>query len=729
VERTVVNQPRHVIADLAGCPAGVLDDEEHIRSAMLEAARRGGATVVDVAFHRFEGGGVTGVVMVKESHLTIHTWPERGYAALDVFLCGRGRPQKALAYLVKALRAERSHVKEHVRDETTAPPSEPVAGARRHMAAVYLVTLVVAMCSIVYELLLAQTLSALLGNTVLRYSLTIGCYLGALGTGALLCGSQPADAARRLTRIEIALSALGGLSVPAFYFIDMVQRYLVVTGAGTPWQSIGPVLFAVLTFGVIIVIGLLSGFEVPLLIALGDEARPRSANRVLGVDYFGSLLGSVLFPLVLLRSLGLLTTAFVVALLNVAAAFLLIAWRPSPPRFRLTAACTGVAAVLVVALTGSSALEQYFLKKFYFYKDNVSLSSLVRPQPERPTVARYRSPYQTIDVFHSPLERQWLYDRIRRTADDDSYPRDLWLYLNRDYQVYSGSEEVYHEWFVHAPVQAVGARPRAVLVLGGGDGIAIREILKYDPERIVHVEIDPEMLRLAREDPVLSAMNDSLRQDGRVEQVQDDAFHWLRTARGQFDAIYIDFPAPRDYNVAVLYSREFYSMVRHHLTPDGFVAIDTPSGWCGHARNLWGIYSSTLRAAGFRTVVPLASHINLDSARVSKALDTLAKESSLVTHRPGGVERELGYAERRDFLRRYSRQELERALQEFTVAFPVRRQVNTQWVDFGIPLRMFGPSQLAIAFDSCPMGRDPGQVNSLFRPTLPELALLSVRFP
>jgi spermidine synthase len=734
---TTPNRPLHVLADLHGCPAAILadEDEDHIRTAMLEAARRGGASVVDTRFHRFEGGGVTGVVMVKESHLTIHTWPESGYAAVDVFLCGQGEPRRALSYLGKQLRAKHTRLREHLRDTPSARHEKraPATSERRgRMAAVYLVTLVVAMCSIVYELLLAQTLSSLLGNTVLRYSLTIGCYLGALGLGAILCGSGRTDTLPRLVRVELALSAVGGLSVPAFYFLDMGQRYFVSTmAAGTSWQMLGPIAFAICTYGIIVAIGLLSGFEMPLLIALGEEVRPHSTNRILGVDYFGALAGSVLFPLLFVRSFGLLMTAFSVALLNVAAALVLVAWRPTPRRLRFSAASAFLAAGLLVALTRADSIEQYFLKKFYFFRDAVDVGTLLKPFDHRPDVVRYRSAYQNIDLVRSPLRSQWLYDGIRAESGDlPDYPRDVWLYLNRDYQLYSGSEEIYHEWFVHAPVQANGRAPRRVLVLGGGDGLAVREILKYDPERVVQVEIDPMVLRLAREHPILAAMNDLPRQRGQVELVQDDAFHWLRTSSGRFDAIYVDFPAARDYTTAVLYSREFYSMVRHHLEPDGFVAIDTPNGWCGAEPNLWDVYSSTLRAGGFETVVSVVSRVNLDGRRVAAAIDELAANSTVTRETKGGGERALPYEERRQYLRRFAGQTLGGAVQEFTLAFPVERTPNTEWRDFAVPLHVFGPGQLALALDdTCSARAEPDRVNSIFRPVLPELTFLAVRFP
>jgi spermidine synthase len=364
------NVHKHLLADLWECPPHILDDEQQIRRTLLDAARRGGATVVDSTFHRFHGGGITGVVAVKESHLTIHTWPERGYAAVDIFLCGNSRPELSLTHLVTQLSAKRKTVREYLRGHPAEALAAPAAHATVHpmsrpqMTLLYLVTLVVAMCSIIYELLLAQTLSALLGNTVLRYSITIGCYLGALGIGALLCGSHRNDAGRQLIRVELALSALGGVAVPLFYFLDVVQRFAYMQAAvGSIWETLPPVLFLLSSHAVIVGIGLLSGFEVPLLLALGEELQPRSTNKLLAVDYFGALVGSVLFPLLLLRSFGLLATGFTVALVNACAALLLVIRHAERQWVWAGLMSAGIVATLAGALTVSSHIEQYFLPR------------------------------------------------------------------------------------------------------------------------------------------------------------------------------------------------------------------------------------------------------------------------------------------------------------------------------------------------------------------------------
>jgi spermidine synthase len=717
-----------VLADLWGCPPERLSDEGVIRQAMVEAALRAGATVVDATFHRFEGGGVTGVVAVRESHLTIHTWPERGYAAIDVFLCGRCDPHLALDHLSDRLGAVHRTVHEHERGRAA-----PAAGGRSRMLPLYALTMVVALCSIVYELLLAQTLSALLGNTVLRYSVTIGCFLGALGLGALLCGTRLAGAARRLTRVELALSALGGLSVPLFHFLDMGQWYLFMSvPAGSPWEPVGPLLFLVATHAVIVAIGLLSGFEVPLLLALGEQARAQSTNRVLGVDYFGALLGSVLFPIVFLRSFGLLATAFAVALLNAVAALLLVAWQLRGERLRFALLGTGIAAAMVLGLAHVDRIEQYFLKKLYYDEDADSLSSLLAPQPERPAIARHRSAYQTIDLVRQASDAQWVWDAVsRRPVDAVRHPRDVWLYLDREYQVFSGTEEIYHEWFVHAPVQAVGRVPERVLVLGGGDALALREILKYGlVRRVVHVELDAEMIRLADEHPMLSRLNGRPHADPRVSVVQADAFRWLRRSSGRFDAIYVDMPYARDHNLSVVYSREFYALVRRHLAPGGFVSIDTPGGWCHGPGTLWAVYDNTLRAAGLRTVVPLVSRVNLDTPRFEGVLDAIVARARVVTTADDGSTTELSADATRAFLLAAAREEVEDSVQEFVVAFPEARTIATAWRDFDVPLYAFGPEQLPLAFDqTCPRVHDPASVNSVFRPTLPPLELLAMGLP
>lgn len=175
----------------------------------------------------------------------------------------------------------------------------------------YAFTFVLAFCSIVYELLLGQSLSAFLGNTVLRYSVTIGLYMLSMGLGSLFAeGRWVENPVIALLRVEIALTVTGGFSV---IFL------LLVNSAGLP-----DIAFFGFAHFLIIVIGMLTGVEIPLLIELRNLEAPGAEQKVLGVDYLGAFVGTVVFAFFFYPVVGLVPTAFVVGLLNAFVGVLLI---------------------------------------------------------------------------------------------------------------------------------------------------------------------------------------------------------------------------------------------------------------------------------------------------------------------------------------------------------------------------------------------------------------------
>lgn len=205
---------------------------------------------------------------------------------------------------------------------------------------IYLFTFLLAFCSIVYELLLGQSLSAFLGNTVLRYSVTIGLYMLSMGIGALLADGRRAlqDTVITLLKVETLLTVCGGSSV---IFL------LIINSAGLP----GAVFF-VLAHGLIMLIGILTGFEIPLLIRLRNLEVECSENTVLGVDYVGAFFGTVVFAFFLYPVVGLIASAFMTALLNALVGVCLVSqWKKvQPGRQRQYAIMIGVQSVLFVVL-------------------------------------------------------------------------------------------------------------------------------------------------------------------------------------------------------------------------------------------------------------------------------------------------------------------------------------------------------------------------------------------
>lgn len=98
---------RHILAEIYGCDSKILNDKDYIEKIMIKAALKAGAEVRESVFHKFSPAGISGVIIISESHLTIHTWPELGYAAVDVFTCGSSiNPWDACNYMTEALKAK-----------------------------------------------------------------------------------------------------------------------------------------------------------------------------------------------------------------------------------------------------------------------------------------------------------------------------------------------------------------------------------------------------------------------------------------------------------------------------------------------------------------------------------------------------------------------------------------------------------------------------------------------
>ena len=569
---------------------------------------------------------------------------------------------------------------------------------------VYAASLILAACSLLYELLIAQTLSLLAANTVIWYSLTVGTYLGAMGLGALIYDARSKPATwDRLYRIEMLLSVAGAGAVVLIYLAHTVGLYYRVSDM----QLAGAVAFFGPSFLMIVVVGILTGIELPLLIRLGNDAAGGKdvTNRVLGFDYLGALIAGLVFPLVLVPRLSLITIGFVIAGVNLLMAILaLLLGRASTRRLAVKIATTAtLTVVLFTSVFNPAALEQYFMKKYYYYLEySDSLSTLLGPINGGRSVFRARSPYQQIDlVFDSTgYKTDFLIDAYStKFVENPLQPRNYFLFLNGDLQVNSNYEELYHEYFAHVGVIANGAVPERVLVLGAGDGLLIRELIKYDEVRkIVHVDLDPKLLELADDHPVLRVMNGGALQDSRVKTQVGDAFQYLRNTTDRFDAIYMDFPYAKDYNLSKLYSREFYHFVRERLADDGYAVLDAPT--IGKA---WEIYYQTIRKAGFETLQSYQINIEYDNAR---AYELLAEEWG-----------ELPEEEQREIV--------EDHVNSLRIGFILMRrdgEVRQRYVDFGIKLHVLNEQRFQLAFsrprpttDSI----DETKVNSILRPTLP----------
>lgn len=497
-------------------------------------------------------------------------------------------------------------------------------------------------CSISYELILARHFALLSSQEIVWQSLTIAVYVLALGAGTKLSERlrgrwlTPDSALRDLMLVELALTIAGALSVVVVWYLHAGLRLyllpeLVAVQRTVPFFELVDAT-CILGQAMTAIIGLLSGFELPLLAHVlegwskpaattaltsrHDHGSESTLNQTLACSYMGTLLGTFAFVFALGPHVSLALAAWWTAVFNLGGALVLFGWASAtaaPTRRQNLAIMSLMGTALVaVALVGAQedASEQIGLKASYHIDATAAaLPSFERPSSEaiasQPRILVERSPYQTLHILRHEPE---LHDR-RHLQPGEPFT----LYLDRHFQLSSKHEELYHEFFVHYPLALLASadhpEPRNVLVLGGGDGLAARELLRYPSVvSVTQVELDPEMIRLATRDPAFLALNKKSLLDPRVRLIQDDAFTFLRHNKPTFDAIFIDFPYPYTYDLSRLYSREFYTFVRRALAPGGFAVADVPlvprDQKDQRAALVNDIIASTFLAAGFRVLAP-----------------------------------------------------------------------------------------------------------------------------
>lgn len=404
---------------------------------------------------------------------------------------------------------------------------------RRESTALFAAALLVAVGGLIYELILGTAASYLIGDSVLSFSLATGITLFGMGTGSLLAGRLRGRPATVFAANEILLGLVGGNSVLILYAAFGLTRI--------HWWVFGAVS---------LLIGILIGLEIPLLIKtfaqFGRGSSVELLSRVLALDYFGALIASLIFPLVLLPQLGLLRGAYLVGALNVAVAMVVLGHIDAPRR--LVAAGVAAVVALMALFCVAGHLERGIDARTY----------------GDPIIYYEQSQYQKIVLTQ--------------------YGRDMRLYLNGQLQFSSLDEARYHETLAAGAMTSV-ERPARVLILGGGDGLLAREVLRYpDVEQVTVVDIDPAVTDLAATNPRLVELNGGSLTDPRVHVVNRDAFDFTaeggRTEGGRtYDVVLIDLVDPSNEKPAKLYSVEFYRRVEALLSDKGVMATQATSSF------------------------------------------------------------------------------------------------------------------------------------------------------
>ena len=412
-------------------------------------------------------------------------------------------------------------------------------------------------CGMVAEYSVGTTVSYLIGNSIAAYTVSISVFMLAMGVGALVSQSFPEGKELRLFLfVECMLSiAAGGSTI----FITQAARLELA------WVA---------TIAIAFFIGLLIGFEIPLLTRFNEKRKvvlKKNLAFIFSADYLGSFLAGLSYSALLLPHIGTVNTPIISGSINLLIVIGMlftfkhnVTWKSFAPALSFA----GISLALL-AIHGEDIAFASEQKK---YKDPIIFAE------------------------------QTSYQRVLITETKGHHC----LYLNGGQQFCTTDERRYHEILVH-PAGWVMPNPREVLVLGGGDGLAVRELLKYPSvERVTLVDLDPRIVEISKTFEPFRRLNEDALSDSRVQVVSEDAYNWLQKNEGQFDIIIIDLPDPRQVELAKLYSLEFYTSVRAHLTPNGVVALQSTSPI--HATQAYVTIWATLQAAEL-SVVPYRLNI------------------------------------------------------------------------------------------------------------------------
>ncbi len=412
---------------------------------------------------------------------------------------------------------------------------------------------------IVAECILSTLATYFLGDSVLQWTMTMSVMMFAMGVGSRVSKLFKKNLLRKFLCVEFFLSIAVAFSSILVYTAAAYTEYT-----------------AFIIYIISIFVGLFIGMEIPLVIRINEENETLRSNvsSIMEQDYYGSLIGGIFFAFIGLPFLGLTYTPFVLGLLNFTVAIVVLAmlWKQQSASNKRVLGYGG-AAVFTLIMIGL-----YFAKPIILYGE--------------------QNRYKDKIVY----EEQSRYQKIVITK----WHNDHWLFLDGNQQLSSFDEALYHEPLVHPAMQLV-KHPQNVLILGGGDGCAAREVFKYPSVKSIDiVDIDPAMTLLGQKNPIIVDLNKNAMNDARINIINQDAYKYLEDIKTYYDVIIIDLTDPKTVELGRLYSQEFYSLCNRHLRPNGIIITQAGSPY--YAIDAFNCIKKTVAEAGFG-VIPMHNQV------------------------------------------------------------------------------------------------------------------------
>ncbi|MBV1952451.1 MAG: polyamine aminopropyltransferase [Cycloclasticus sp.] len=454
---------------------------------------------------------------------------------------------------------------------------------------------------LVNEYVLATLTTYILGNSIEQFSIVIASMMLMMGiSGFVQSRMSDNNLIYKFIGVEVVMAVMGGFAPLAIYGAFAYFDYH----------------FAVVHYFFVLSVGFLIGFEIPIVMRIINQQKISLKTNlaiVYAMDYVGAFVGAIIWVKVLLKFYPLTEISFIVAGFNFAVALVTVTYfmLSGLIKHRVTTAIVMLMTVLVLVIgyLNNRDISDLFEQRFY----------------DDPIIHKTTTKYQHI------------------VLTENKQLGDVRLYINGNTQFSSLDEKRYHDLLVH-PVMSIANKPEHALILGGGDGLALRELLKYkNLKSITLVDLDPDMIKLASENPQLRKLNKDAFHDARlhirppnnvtsvnvagvyldskdslikntpaewvatVDVYSIDADQFIRTKNEQrWDVVIIDFPDPSSVELSKLYSQQFYRQLRGHLSNNAFVSVQSTSPY--HAKESFLAIGQTLKSAGFN-ILPYRQNI------------------------------------------------------------------------------------------------------------------------
>ncbi|QDK43171.1 polyamine aminopropyltransferase [Bacteriovorax stolpii] len=409
---------------------------------------------------------------------------------------------------------------------------------------------VISTCGLIYELIAAALASYLLGDSITQFSTVIGVYLFSMGIGSYLSKFLNKNLLEKFIQIEILIGVVGGFSASILFV-----SFEYVTS------------FKIILYSLLSLTGILVGVEIPLLMRILQTHFEFKdlVSKIFTFDYIGALIASIMFPLFLVPHLGFVKTAFLFGIINLLVAVWTLTIFKDKIKWINAHRLSAIFFLLVLAVGFVESERIVSFAESASFQDNVIYAKSTK------------------------------YQRIVLTKSTD----DFRLFLNGNLQFSSKDEYRYHEALVHVGLASI-PNPKKVLILGGGDGLAVREVLKYPSvENITLVDLDPEMTKLFSTNTLLTTLNHNALNSSKVKVINTDAFLWLKENQEKFDFVIVDFPDPSNYSIGKLYTNTFYKLLKRSIAEGGLGVVQSTSPYVAK-KSYWCI-DNTLKSVGFLT--------------------------------------------------------------------------------------------------------------------------------